>query len=92
VRCLRLEGSESTLELHLSTEIRRLSGILSTLFVVDPIEGADSELESIRFFGGGWGHGVGMCQMGAYMRGRAGQTHQEILHAYFPRAEIRRVY
>jgi SpoIID/LytB domain protein len=92
VRSLHLEGSGGTFDLNLSTDLCRLSGILSTLFVVDRIEGADGALESIRFLGGGWGHGVGMCQMGAYMRGLAGQSHREILGAYFPLVEIRRVY
>jgi stage II sporulation protein D len=42
--------------------------------------------------GGGNGHGVGMCQWGAVGRARAGASYQEILAAYFPGTEVRRLY
>ncbi len=42
--------------------------------------------------GGGNGHGVGMCQWGAVGRARSGATYQEILSAYFPGTELRRLY
>jgi SpoIID/LytB domain protein len=44
------------------------------------------------FRGGGWGHGVGMCQWGAVGRARAGQGYEEILRAYFGGAEIAKIY
>jgi SpoIID/LytB domain protein len=44
------------------------------------------------FRGGGWGHGVGMCQWGAVGRARAGQDYREILGAYFGRAEVATIY
>jgi stage II sporulation protein D len=42
--------------------------------------------------GGGWGHGIGMCQVGAMGRARAGQNYRTILRAYYPGTEIRKVY
>jgi stage II sporulation protein D len=51
--------------------------------------GAVSELE-IR--GGGWGHAIGMCQVGAINRARAGQSHAQILRAYYTGAELQRLY
>ncbi len=42
--------------------------------------------------GGGWGHGIGMCQVGAMGRARAGQDYRTILRAYYPGTEIRKVY
>lgn len=44
------------------------------------------------FRGGGWGHGVGMCQWGAVGRARGGQDYREILRAYFGEAEVARIY
>jgi stage II sporulation protein D len=42
--------------------------------------------------GGGWGHGIGMCQVGAMGRARAGQNYRTILRTYYPGTEIRKVY
>ena len=42
--------------------------------------------------GGGWGHGIGMCQVGAMGRARAGQDYRTILRTYYPGTEIRRMY
>jgi SpoIID/LytB domain protein len=56
------------------------------MFVVDR-DGAALVLR-----GGGWGHGVGMCQWGAVGRARAGQGYREILRAYFAGAEVARIY
>ena len=38
----------------------------------------------VRFLGRGWGHGVGLCQNGAYGLARAGQTYDKILTTYYP--------
>lgn len=42
--------------------------------------------------GGGWGHGIGMCQVGAMGRATAGQKYREILQAYFPSTRIVKLY
>lgn len=53
-----------------------------------------TELEKTKngfhFEGRGWGHGVGLCQWGARGRAKAGQSYEEILHAYFPEALLSR--
>jgi stage II sporulation protein D len=51
--------------------------------------GGVSELE---IHGGGWGHAIGMCQVGAINRARAGQAYTEILHAYYTGVQIRKLY
>ena len=71
--------------------IRRLFGNLSSaLFLVEPPE-KDHPGEWV-FRGAGWGHGVGMCQIGAIGRAEHGQTYREILRHYFSGAEIVRIY
>jgi stage II sporulation protein D len=43
---------------------------------------------SVRFEGHGWGHGVGLCQWGAHGRAMAGQTYEQILQTYYPKAKL----
>lgn len=52
----------------------------------------DGEMASLTIDGGGWGHGIGMCQVGAMGRARAGQSYHQILRTYYTGTEIRRLY
>ena len=56
--------------------------------VAAPVASADT---AFTFTGGGWGHGVGMCQWGARGRAEAGQSAGAILRAYYPGAAPRRL-
>ena len=58
------------------------SGLRSTLFYIEPSP------EKIAFVGGGWGHGVGLCQEGAQGRALAGQDYLEIISHYYPGCEV----
>ncbi len=60
-------------------------GLQSSLFYVD----VDEASRTVRFRGGGWGHGVGLCQEGAAGRARAGQGYAEMLQHYYPGTELR---
>ena len=50
------------------------------------------DVVSIVAEGGGWGHGIGMCQVGAMGRARAGQSYRTILSTYYPGTEIQDRY
>jgi stage II sporulation protein D len=50
------------------------------------------EVRELEIRGGGWGHAIGMCQVGAINRARAGQSHSQILRAYYTGAELQRLY
>lgn len=52
----------------------------------------NGELKRLDVRGGGWGHGVGMCQVGAIGRARAGQSYRTILNAYYSDVEIASLY
>jgi stage II sporulation protein D len=52
----------------------------------------DGALSELTVEGGGWGHGVGMCQWGAIGRARAGQDYPEILTTYYPGTRLRKLY
>src|SRR5512137_1418228 len=84
---LRVDGERGSATVHGELRIRRLLGDLpSAMFVVEPSPAGWT------FRGGGWGHGVGMCQWGAIGRAAAGQDHRRILGAYFAGAEVARIY
>jgi stage II sporulation protein D len=69
--------------------VRRALDLPDTLFVV--IENRSGAERSWRFLGRGWGHGVGMCQNGAYGLALAGLTYREILATYYNGVEVRQL-
>ena len=86
-RALRVTGTGGRAVVEGELVIRRLLGNLpSAMFVVG------REGEEVVLRGGGWGHGVGLCQWGAIGRAEAGQGYREILSAYYAGAEVARVY
>ena len=56
----------------------------STYFSLETDRGSDGALRELTASGGGYGHGIGMCQWGAIGRARAGQDFREILRTYYP--------
>ena len=50
------------------------------------------EIDSLTVHGGGWGHGIGMCQVGAMGRAAAGHSYRDILAAYYQGATLSRIY
>jgi stage II sporulation protein D len=65
--------------------------LYSTQFLFRP-DRVGSRLRGLTLVGGGWGHGVGMCQVGAMARARAGWDYRRILAAYYPGTEVRGLY
>ena len=63
----------------------------STLFLFRPQRNR-AGIEELVLTGGGWGHGVGMCQVGAMGRARGGQRYRTILGAYYPGAVVTPLY
>lgn len=61
-----------------------LGGLQSTLFVIEPELEADGNVKSATFLGGGWGHGIGLCQFGAQGMALRGYLYEKILSHYFP--------
>lgn len=73
--------------------LRPGGGILnSAKFDVGVVRDAEGRPVEVQAVGGGWGHGIGMCQVGAMGRARAGQTYRGILDAYYRGTSIRRLY
>jgi stage II sporulation protein D len=64
----------------------------SSMFDIELVRGANGVLQEVVASGGGWGHGIGMCQVGAMGRARAGQDYRVILRTYYPGTDLRRLY
>jgi stage II sporulation protein D len=72
--------------------IRTLLGLRDSLFYFDAERNARGELIGMTFYGRGWGHGVGMCQVGAYGMALDGATYEEILKKYYNGIEVKKLY
>ena len=93
---LRIVGTKRTMIIGKELEIRRTlsaSHLYSSAFVVET-EGNTAQGLPARFrlYGAGWGHGVGLCQIGAAVMGANGTPFQDILLHYFPGARLSRLY
>jgi stage II sporulation protein D len=72
--------------------IRTAFGIRENLFTVDRTFTMNGEVDSFIFSGKGWGHGVGLCQVGAYGMAVRGEDYATILKHYYPGIELLRLY
>ena len=72
--------------------LRTLLSLRDSLFSYDIERNASGTVVGASFFGRGWGHGVGMCQVGAYGMALAGATYEEILKKYYTGIELQKVY
>lgn len=92
-RLVDVVGSRGTVQVNRELTIRRLFGNLrSSMFIVRARTGAGGQVQGFDFRGGGWGHGVGMCQTGAMGMAGANKTYKEILLHYYPGSEVRALY
>ena len=92
---LKIVGTLCTVTIGKELEIRRAlseSHLFSSAFVVDKTEVAGSVPSEFTITGAGWGHGVGLCQIGAAMMGEKGYSYDKILLHYYRNAEIKKVY
>ncbi|MFN2312402.1 MAG: SpoIID/LytB domain-containing protein [Spirochaetia bacterium] len=92
VEAVLITGTDGAAVVRRDAIRRALGGLRSNLFMVEPKLGADGLPEYFIFTGAGWGHGVGMCQTGAAGMASDGHTAQDILHHYYPKAELTRSY
>lgn len=72
--------------------LRTLLGLRDSLFSYDIERNAAGAVIGASFFGRGWGHGVGMCQVGAFGMALDGATYEEILKKYYRGIELRKLY
>ena len=92
---LKIVGSLKTMTIGKELEIRRTlsdSHLFSSAFVVDKGNLKEGVPQWFLLSGAGWGHGVGLCQIGAAVMGEKGYTYEEILLHYYKGADIRKFY
>ena len=86
---LKIVGTKKTFTIGKELEIRRAlseTHLLSSAFEVE------RQGDKFILHGSGWGHGVGLCQIGAAVMGEQGKQYDEILLFYYRNAEIKRLY
>jgi stage II sporulation protein D len=92
---LRITGTNGSMVIGKELDIRKAlsaSHLYSSAFIIEK-EGADGELPAAFILrGAGWGHGVGLCQIGAAVMGSGGYSYRDILTHYFPGATIESIY
>lgn len=93
---LQIIGTEKTFTIGKELEIRRTlsdSHLLSSAFVVDKYDKDEQGVpQRFELIGAGWGHGVGLCQIGAAVMGEQGYHYDAILLHYYQGAEIKKLY
>jgi stage II sporulation protein D len=88
---LAIIGTNKTAHLR-GGRIRSALGLREQLFVIDRKYDEQGRLVGFIFTGRGWGHGVGMCQVGAFGLARQGLTYDKILKAYYTGIDLTRLY
>jgi SpoIID/LytB domain protein len=92
---LKIVGTGKTLTVGKELEIRKWlskSHLYSSAFTVKTERNSDGDAEKFTLMGAGWGHGVGLCQIGAAVMASKGFKAEEILAHYFRDAELSKRY
>ncbi|MDZ7721298.1 MAG: SpoIID/LytB domain-containing protein [candidate division KSB1 bacterium] len=96
-RIIELEviGTSRTFSIKRELNIRKALSpktLYSACFVIEPVGSENEVYEAFTFKGAGWGHGVGMCQIGAACMAHAGKTAERILEHYYQGARVVALY
>lgn len=92
---LKIVGTKRSFTIGKELEIRRAlsrTHLYSSAFVVDKEDESGGVPQRFCLTGAGWGHGTGLCQIGAAVMGEQGYTYEQILLHYYRGAEIKKIY
>ena len=95
IHALKIIGTKETIVVGKELEIRKWlseSHLYSSAFVVDKSGEKDGLPERFTLTGAGWGHGVGLCQIGAAVMGEKGYSYTQILYHYFRGSKLKHIY
>ena len=84
---IKITGSRGAFTIR-GFPIRTALGIRENLFTMDRTIAPDGQVDSFIFSGKGWGHGLGLCQVGAYGMALRGKSYEDILHHYYTGVDI----
>jgi stage II sporulation protein D len=88
---IRVLGTRKSVVLN-GYQVRKALGLRDTLFTLTRELSPDGSVAAFGFHGRGLGHGVGLCQVGAFGMARAGRNYEEILKTYYQGVQIRKAY
>jgi stage II sporulation protein D len=88
---LEVVGTSGTAHVR-GGRIRSALGLREQLFVIDRTYDESGRVSKFTFTGRGWGHGVGMCQVGAYGLARAGFSYEKILKHFYTGVGVTKLY
>ena len=88
---MAVTGTEGELVLK-GLQVRWGLGLRENLFVVDRERDAAGAVERFVFTGKGWGHGVGLCQVGAFGMAQSGSSFESILRHYYTGIQLEKSY
>jgi stage II sporulation protein D len=95
VNSIKVVGTKKTVIIEKEHVIRNsfgLNSLKSTLFNIEINRFNDGRIRNIWFYGGGWGHSIGMCQSGAVgLALKRNKDYKEILNFYFPQTKIKKL-
>ena len=92
---LKIIGTKKTLTIGKELEIRKWlskSHLYSSAILIDKENVVDNIPEKFIIKGAGWGHGVGLCQIGAAVMGEKGYSYDKILHHYYKNVRLEKQY
>jgi len=87
-----LINGEETQTVVKGLRILRVLGLKETLFVIDREYDKEGRISHFTFYGRGFGHGVGLCQVGAFGMAQAGADYKKILKKYYRGIKIKKIY
>lgn len=88
---IQVIGSSRSVVLN-GYKVRGALGLKDTLFTIVREHNPDGSIARFTFHGRGWGHGIGLCQVGAFGMAQAGRSYEEILKTYYQGVQIRKAY
>ncbi|HCS88354.1 MAG TPA: hypothetical protein DIW30_08230 [Bacteroidales bacterium] len=91
---LEIVGSKRRMTIGKELEIRKWlssSHLYSSAFIVKKETDAEGKTQGFTLHGAGWGHGVGLCQIGAAVMATQGYDYRQILAHYFPGATLKKI-
>jgi SpoIID/LytB domain protein len=92
---LKIEGSKKSMVIGKELEIRRAlsyTHLYSSAITIEKSEEINGVPQKFTLHGAGWGHGVGLCQIGAAVMAAQGYMFDEILFHYFKDVRLKKVY
>ncbi len=88
---MKIVGSDRSPSLR-GQQVRSALGLKESLFVIERERDERDRITAFVFAGRGWGHGVGLCQTGAYALAKVGYSYQRILQKYYTGVRVQKVY